>query len=294
MDRVGPIALIVAALGAAAVAAQEQSTFRTATDVVTVDVSVEQDHRRVAGLTSADFIVTDNTVRQEVDAVSSESLPANVTLLVDTPGSATSLDALRRDVRAAADLLHENDQLRLLSCAGETTLVSPMQPARVPLPLDRLSVGGRSILMDSVAISLFRKRPPDRGELVVAFTRGLDGGSTMSDTRLRNIAQRTEAVLHVVVIDTPGRGVICSRSYSCKDKLLETMAKATGGRLVKKKPDAVTLPATLKDALDDFHTSYTLRYTARGVARAGWHEIAVKIARPGRYTVRARRGYVGG
>jgi hypothetical protein len=47
-------------------------------------------------------------------------------------------------------------------------------------------------------------------------------------------------------------------------------------------------------ALDDFRTSYVLRYAAEGVARAGWHEIAVRVIKPGtRYDVRARKGYGG-
>ena len=37
-----------------------------------------------------------------------------------------------------------------------------------------------------------------------------------------------------------------------------------------------------------------LRYTPTGVRAGGWHEIVVKITRPGSYDVRARRGYEGG
>ncbi len=47
-------------------------------------------------------------------------------------------------------------------------------------------------------------------------------------------------------------------------------------------------------ALEDFRTSYVLRYTLEGVSSAGWHDVAVRVVKPGtRYQVRARRGYVG-
>jgi hypothetical protein len=46
--------------------------------------------------------------------------------------------------------------------------------------------------------------------------------------------------------------------------------------------------------MEEFRTSYMLRYSPQGVAGAGWHEITVKIARPGKFDVRARRGYEGG
>lgn len=45
--------------------------------------------------------------------------------------------------------------------------------------------------------------------------------------------------------------------------------------------------------LDEYRHTYQLRYTPRGVGRAGWHDISVKITRPGSYTVRARKGYEG-
>jgi hypothetical protein len=37
-----------------------------------------------------------------------------------------------------------------------------------------------------------------------------------------------------------------------------------------------------------------LRYSPQGVPAAGWHEIVVTIARPGKFDVRARGGYEGG
>jgi hypothetical protein len=45
--------------------------------------------------------------------------------------------------------------------------------------------------------------------------------------------------------------------------------------------------------LDEFRSGYLLRYTPRGVDRAGWHEIEAKVTRPGPFTVRARKGYEG-
>lgn len=286
----------VAAAGAVVAGrAQDPSTFRAGTDLVTVDVSVEQHGRPVAGLTSADFIVTDNRVRQDVDAVSTESIPANVTLLVDTGASMSStLEALKADLSDAMSLLRRDDQKRLLACSAETALVFPMQPARNPVSLDGLAAAGRCPLFDAIALSLFRKRPPDRGELVVAFASGRDGGSSMSLERVRNIARRSEAVLHVVIVRPPGVIRACQREpWACHESDLRKLAESTGGRLIKQAPNA-KLPRALQESLDDLHTSYTVRYTAHGVPRTGWHDISVTLARAGSYTIRARRGYQGG
>jgi hypothetical protein len=88
-----------------------------------------------------------------------------------------------------------------------------------------------------------------------------------------------------------------------------TLAETTGGmvQVVQTDPFTVkingtqtnnnrdTVDASFIRALEDFRTSYVLRYTVEGVPRAGWHHVAVRVTKPGRtYQVRARRGYVGG
>ena len=60
---------------------------------------------------------------------------------------------------------------------------------------------------------------------------------------------------------------------------------------------AIRRPGHFFDAfqaiLDDFRTSYVLRYTPRGGTPKGWHELTVKVTRRGSYTIRARKGYEG-
>jgi hypothetical protein len=48
------------------------------------------------------------------------------------------------------------------------------------------------------------------------------------------------------------------------------------------------------EILDEFRQSYILHYQPEGVAAGGWHELKVRVTRPGRYDVQARRGYFGG
>jgi hypothetical protein len=71
---------------------------------------------------------------------------------------------------------------------------------------------------------------------------------------------------------------------------LKRAAAATGGD-VRYLRDAV---GAFKIILDEFRTSYVLRYTPQGVPRDGWHELDVRVTKPGTMTVRARKGYFGG
>jgi hypothetical protein len=47
----------------------------------------------------------------------------------------------------------------------------------------------------------------------------------------------------------------------------------------------------LAEIIADFRSSYILRYSPRGVETAGWHELGVKVTRPGSFKIRARKGY---
>ena len=46
------------------------------------------------------------------------------------------------------------------------------------------------------------------------------------------------------------------------------------------------------EIIEDFRRTYVLHYSPTGVTRAGWHDLKVEVARSGRFTVRARRGYL--
>jgi hypothetical protein len=75
---------------------------------------------------------------------------------------------------------------------------------------------------------------------------------------------------------------------------LSNMTVSMNGRIVVR-PQTNLLDAPFIKALDDFRTSYVLNYQLAGVPRPGWHEVTVRVKRPGtKYTVRTRNGYTGG
>jgi hypothetical protein len=116
---------LVIALVATTSFVTQQATFRTTTHRVAVDVSVLAGNNPVVGLTSADFTLTDNGVRQTIEAVALGDVPVDVSLVVDVSGSTIAqLDAYRRDVRSIAALLRPIDRLRVV--AFETSVREPV------------------------------------------------------------------------------------------------------------------------------------------------------------------------
>jgi VWFA-related protein len=237
-------------------------------------------------------------VPQVVEAVSAEALPINVTLLLDTSGSIGGmLPSLTAQVGEAVALLRDEDRVRVIVFAADTRQVVPLQSPRAALTLGGTSGGaGGTSLHDAFATALVRRRAPDRGELVVAFSDGIDTTSTMNEERLLEVARRSEAVLHAAIVRSPQLVAACVRPdesaqpWLCDTSGLSAVAAVTGGRLYTFSPGR-HVPEGLRQALDDFRTSYTLRYTRTGAPSAGWHDISVTLARPGAFTVRARRGY---
>lgn len=64
-----------------------QARFRSGTDAVLVDVEVTSGGRPVAGLTAADFELTDSGVVQQVNVMSFADVPVSLLLVLDTSSS---------------------------------------------------------------------------------------------------------------------------------------------------------------------------------------------------------------
>jgi VWFA-related protein len=271
-------------------AERPRQVFRAATDSVAVDVAVRQGSRPVKGLRSEDFELLDNGVRQAIDAVSVEEVPVDLTLVLDASSStAAVIGRFKSRAEQIAAMLRSGDRVRLVSFATEIVEVFPLTPAGARLPLDRLTARGVTSLHEALLLSL--ARAPGVGghrQLVVAFTDGQDNGSVIDAATVAAVASRADCVFHLVLSGYPGLLPATARS-------LRAAAEATGGALHD--------PGEFDDAVDafrrlfeDFRQSYVLRYTLQGVERQGWHDISLRVVAPGgqRYTVRARRGYIGG
>jgi VWFA-related protein len=267
---------------------QTAPVFRARTDVVSVDVAVSRGGRPVTGLTTSDFILMDNGVRQKVEALSVETLAIDVSLVVDLSGStASTLERFKADIQRMAGFLRPTDRVRLVRFSDEVRQIVPMQPSTAPLPLDDLKTGVGTSLNDAVFVALSRPPEVDRRHLVVVFTDAEDTWSTIDNASLPALASRADAVMQVV-LSTYDRvtdpGVLTSRES------LKRAAAATGGdvRYLREAVNAFRL------VLDEFRTSYVLRFIPEGVKREGWHELDVQVTKPGAVTIRARKGYFGG
>jgi hypothetical protein len=300
MNRLAlPIALC-GVLAAGVSGSAQRTVFRTGTEVVLVPVSVVQGRNPVAGLTSADFVLLDNGVAQTIDVLPMDEQPIDVTVILGT----APLPERDRLVRSGAstDRLHEmlraDDRIRVISAGSRWT------PGRAEAPSesrfrDRELVQTRgSSTLDALFYALTVPVEPDRRHLLVFFTDGRDTWSTLEPRQMAPLVARSDAVIHVVFYDQPpdpGRApplLVNSPDpgrWRASVGALRDAARRTGGHTHQLDDRA----AAFRQILDDFRSSYLLRYSPQGVTPGGWHEIAVKVTRPGRFTIRARSGYEG-
>jgi hypothetical protein len=111
------VALSLAFMSALGAAAAPQQVFRAAGDGVAIQAAVTRGNRTVTGLGAGDFALHDNGMPQEITAVAAETLPVDVTVLLDASASVdgSTFARLKAAVNETASLLHPEDRLRLIA-----------------------------------------------------------------------------------------------------------------------------------------------------------------------------------
>jgi VWFA-related protein len=151
-------------------------------------------------------------------------------------------------------------------------------------------------LLDAIAVSLITPADPGRRRMALVFTDGRDNLSLLSETAVLDIAKRSGVAISIVaVVEIPPGFTVTGppTPFVPHVTLFRALAELTGGQfLALRRNDELSAP--FLQAFDEFRMSYVLRYNLQDVPRQGWHTIDVKVARPGTYDVRARKGYFGG
>ncbi|HQZ16516.1 MAG TPA: VWA domain-containing protein, partial [Vicinamibacteria bacterium] len=180
---------------------QSPAVFGVQVDSVYVDAFVSQRRDPVIGLTAADFELKDNGVVQRLDLIAAESMPLLAVLVFDSSNSLAGerLAALQASGKAFLESLRPQDEVSLFTFAGETQwLARPTtDKAAVAKALDALQPGGATAVLDALYAALVL--PQTQGRiLLVLFTDGEDNMSWLEWRQMRVVAERANALIHVV------------------------------------------------------------------------------------------------
>ena len=257
-------------------------TFTSSVEAVRVDVLVTAGGRIVRNLAPTDFVVRDDGALQNVDFVSFENSPLNVSLALDMSASVggTRLQHLRSAADALLSGLERRDRAALVTFSHAVVVRHALTHdiAAVRTALGDARPRGGTALVDAAHVALLSsfETGSARG-LVVLFSDGLDTSSWLEPKLVLDGARRSDTVVYAVA---PG---------AVRNAFLADLAETTGGKLFEGEPNE-ELARTFVRILSEFRTRYVVSYTPRGAQKPGWHRLEVHVDVPGA-SVTARPGY---
>jgi VWFA-related protein len=283
----------------------QQSSFRATTEMVIVDVLVTKDHKPVEGLTAADFVVRDSSVRQSITLLALEAVPVDLHLVLDVSASlqGDGIEQLKAAARAAIATLRPDDRAELLTFSDDLRVRAPWTKDRTALnnAIDAVAASGWTSLVDATFTAIALSEDPNRRTLVLIFTDGQDTSSWLSGADVFKTAARSRVTISGVIAAPPPlnrpdfqaparlRDLLLSDPAGHRAAFLPVMTHETGGELLY-----VSLTTDLRKAflevVSRFNRRYLLSYAPTGVAEHGWHPIEVTL-RDKSLEVTARRGY---
>ena len=304
---------------AGAVLSQVQPpTFSAAVESVYVDASVYDKKGPITGLTSADFELHDNDVRQRVELVALESLPLTTLLVLDTSANVDGpkLEQLKRAGQALLQRVRAGDETALVTFGHEIRVDVP-RTTEAPLvgrALDALRAGGSTAVYDALYAATMLA--PERGRsVIVLFTDGEDNLSALDLADVLRVLERSNVMVHAVGVRRSGGASRVAEGFwgSGRDaqlynvmwghgpervddtggsepvRTLQRLAESTGGRFWAAS-DPHALAGAFTAIADAMRARYVLRYDPEGVKREGRHSLAVRLTRRGG-TVHCRKAY---
>jgi VWFA-related protein len=295
----------------------EPPRFATGIEAVYVDALVDRGATPVAGLTARDFEVKDDGLRQDVELVNAESVPPAVILVFDVSASVRGekLTALQAAGSAFLDTLRPGSPVALVSFSHDIVLLAPPGTDRdaVRRGIEAMHAEGASAVLDALyaGLSLLGRARA----LVVLFSDGEDNRSWLSADEVRNAAERSNALVHVIgflpgaprvpraaggepafepghIVDArPGSAALAHLESEPPRHVrdLRQIAEATGGRFWSAESVA-RIREAFTEVAAEVNARYVLRFEPKAARGAGWHRLDVRL-RGRKGTVRARRGY---
>jgi Ca-activated chloride channel family protein len=275
----------------------QQPSFRSAIDLVLLNVSVvEPGGRYVAGLTSNDFEIVEDGQLQEMAYFAPADVPLSVSLILDTSSSMDEEMPLSK--QAAKDFvgkLRAGDVAQIVGFDSKVEFLQPLTSDRSLLnaAIDQMRAGGATALYNAIYIVLretAKAKPENAGDIrrhvIVVLSDGDDTSSLVSFDDLLDVAKRSQAVIYPVALGLENtiRGQRSEAEFA-----LRQLARETGGRLFAAK-SGVNLPDVYTQIANELTTQYVLGYLSQGQPNGAWRQLSVTVRRPN-LQARTRPGY---
>jgi len=249
------------------------------------------DNRYMAKLALKDFTILEDGKPQEIVHFGAEETAFAAAILLDVSGSMERMLQIgRAAARGFVQGIREDDVIALYVFASKVAQVQDFSSyAEIEPEVWSMKAEGYTALYDSIvkaSVDLAKRQEKRRAILLLS-----DGADTCSraslDDALRAALDAGVTIYAVDLMDEQYSRTV--EALGAKGVLRDFAAK-TGGRYISD-PGGRRMYEAFRQIVEELSHQYTLGYYPANYRRDGrWHEIEVRVSRPG-VTVRARRGY---
>jgi len=295
-----PLVLLAAAFAAPLAIEAQQPAFRSAIDVVSMNVTViDSTNRYITDLTEKDFEIYEDGVKQEMTLFNRSNLPVALSLLIDTSSSMEDRMAAAQD--AAIGFVRKLRPSDLGEVIGFDSRAEVLQkftnnPADLEQAIRKTVAGGSTSLNNALYIALkglkkipIRQEDEIRRQAIILLSDGEDTSSLVTFEDVLDLARRSETAIYAIGLmeDTAGGQ---SKGFREATYALRQLTNDTGGRAFFP-ADVKNLANVYGQIYDELSSQYTIGYSSKNPRRDGaWRRLVVRVTRPN-VQARTKQGY---
>jgi VWFA-related protein len=288
--------------------AAQGEVIKTQVSLVNLFVTVRDKSKRIVGeLKQEDFRVTEDNQDQKISYFTKElNLPITLALLLDTSGSEQAMLSGIQDAGSSflRRILRKGDEALVMSFDSDVDLLSDftddrgqldraVRKARINIPSGG-SIGGNpgpvgsrqitgTALYDAIYLACSEKLNTEAGrKAIVIVTDAQDEGSKVHIEEAIEAAQRTDTVIHMLLVADP--------HYGANVGVAKRLSEETGGRVISVSSEKKLLQA-FDEISEELRSQYTLGYYPANSARDGkFRKIKIEMANHDLHVL-TRKGY---
>ena len=303
------VLLLILGLGAVAPAAAQEPApaaqppvFRSATNIVAVNVTVTDGRKPITGLTRGDFEVLEDGVPQEVQFFESRTVPLDVILLLDTSSSMQDkMPAVHEAARSFMKILRPEDRGAVVTFADSVQVVQDLthDGAAIERAINGTHAGGSTALRTAIYVALkqFAVRPRAPGEIrrqaIAVLSDGQDTKSLVPMEDVLALARRSAVNIYPISL-APAAGTQASEPLRFSDayQAMQTLARETGGQVFVTR-HVHGLKDVYQAIAGELSAQYSIAYSPTNARADGrFRRILIRIITNPALRPRARPGYL--
>jgi len=291
---------LAAALATPLAIGAQQPAFRSAIDVVSMNVTVtDSTNRYITDLTEKDFEIFEDGVKQELTLFNRSNLPVALSLLIDTSSSMEDRMATAQD--AAIGFVRKLRPTDLGEVIGFDSRAEVLQKftsstAELEQAIRKTVAGGSTSMNNALYISLkglkkipIRQEDEIRRQAIILLSDGEDTSSLVTFDDVLDLARRSETAIYAIGLMEQNAGGQ-SKGFREATYALRQLTNDTGGRAFFP-ADVKSLSSVYGQIYDELSSQYTIGYTSKNPRHDGaWRRLVVRVARPN-VQARTKQGY---